>query len=151
MHNIYILRHGECFEAVWFFTGSRNMKMIQWLHRFRIPSKDGIVFKAHHDSTAHWQKEYLQTETNRITHPKCNISHMACTVLLFISYLYSLCVIQCYINALLSFNWLGWVVQGLTSPTEHIIGHFRDGFSVRVFLPFYRSKDPTNSINILKE
>jgi len=38
----------------------------------------------------------------------------------------------------------GWVGLCMVKhPTEHIIGHFRDGFSVRVFLPFYRSKDPT--------
>jgi len=40
---------------------------------------------------------------------------------------------------------------GFNVPPTHIIGHFRDGFSERVFLPFYRSKDPTNSINTLKE
>ena len=36
-----------------------------------------------------------------------------------------------------------WIVQCFTSPPTHSIGYMGDGF--------YRSKDPTNSIKVLKE
>ena len=38
---------------------------------------------------------------------------------------------------------MDWIEQCLTSPRQHSIGYMGDGF--------YRSKDPTNSIKVLKE
>ena len=40
-------------------------------------------------------------------------------------------------------DWIVWIVQRFTSPPTQYIGYMGDGF--------YRSKDPPNSIEVLKE